>query len=64
MGLAKFKEEKEIYSFAEYLKMERESLERHEYIDGGIFLTVGESDAHGDISVNLVGELSLQLTGR
>ncbi len=64
MGFAKLKEPKEIYTFAEYLKMERESLERHEYIDGEIFLMAGESDAHGIISANLSGEFYLQLKGK
>lgn len=62
MGLAKPKEQtEEIYTVQEYLEMERESLERHEYIDGEIYLMAGESDEHGDISVNLVRELSNQL---
>ena len=66
MGIAELKPEKlpEIYTVAEYLKMERESVERHEYVDGEIFLMAGESDAHGDISVNLVGELRAQLKGK
>jgi Uma2 family endonuclease len=65
MGLAKLKEKKEqLYTVAEYLKMERESEERHEYLDGEIFLMAGESDEHGDISVNLIGELRMQLKGK
>jgi len=56
----KIKEER-LYTVDEYLEMERQSLERHEFIDGEIFLMAGESDEHGDISVNLIRELSLQL---
>lgn len=62
MTTPKLKTKKDnLYTVNEYLEMERESLERHEYIDGEIFLMTGESDEHGDISVNLVGELRNQL---
>jgi Uma2 family endonuclease len=47
----------------EYLALEREAEERHEYLDGQIYLMAGESFAHGYICVNLVRELSLQLRG-
>lgn len=53
-----------LYTVDEYLRMEREALERHEYIDGEIFLMAGESDEHGDISVNLTIELGNQLKGK
>lgn len=56
--------EPQLYTVEEYLKTERESPERREYIDGEIFLMAGESDEHGDISVNLVRELSGQLKGK
>ena len=65
MKTAKLKErEPQYFTIGEYLKMERESPERHEYIDGEIFLMAGESDEHGDISVNLVSELRFQLKGK
>ena len=48
----------------EYLAIERSSEERHEYIDGRIFATAGESDQHGEICVNLVGHLFAQLSGK
>ena len=51
------------YTEEHYLKIERDSDERHEYIDGEIYLMSGESDEHGDISTNLVGELHSQLKG-
>jgi Uma2 family endonuclease len=48
----------------EYLAIERASEERHEYIDGRIFAMAGESDQHGEICVNLIGELRSQLKGK
>lgn len=65
MALPKIKaKEEKLYTVDQYLEMEREALERHEYIDGEIFEMAGESDAHGDISVNLVAELRTQLKGK
>lgn len=65
MAIAKLKvEEEKLYTVDEYLEMERESQERHEYFSGEIFLMAGESDEHGDISVNLIGELRAQLKGK
>jgi Uma2 family endonuclease len=52
-----------LYTVAEYLALERQSEERHEYLDGLIYAMSGESIQHGDISVNLVGELRAQLRG-
>ena len=43
-----------LYTEAEYLALERESEERHEYLDGQIYLMAGESPAHGDIGT--IGE--------
>ncbi len=43
--------------------MERESEERHEYLDGQIYAMAGESPQHGDISVNIIREISSQLRG-
>ena len=51
------------YTVDEYLALERESEERHEYLDGQIYAMAGESIEHADISVNLVRELSSQLKG-
>lgn len=47
----------------QYLAMERPALERHTFLDGDILVMAGESDAHGDISVNLLGGLVPQLKG-
>jgi Uma2 family endonuclease len=55
--------EKLLHTVDEYLEMERTSEERHEYLDGYIFAMAGESLEHGDISVNLVREISTQLKG-
>lgn len=52
------------YTEEEYLILEREAEERHEYIDGYIYVMAGESDEHGDICVNLVRELSTALKGK
>jgi Uma2 family endonuclease len=53
-----------LYTVDEYLTLERAAAERHEYLDGQIFAMAGESDAHGDITVNLVITLGSQLKGR
>src|ERR1700722_19501822 len=52
-----------LYTVDEYLKFERESLERHEYLDGHIYMMPGESVPHGDITVNLVAIFQSQLKG-
>lgn len=51
------------HTVEEYLALERESEERHEYLDGQIYAMAGESTQHGDISVNIVSELRTQLKG-
>lgn len=51
------------YSAEEYLAMERESEERHEYLDGDIYEMAGESPAHGAICTNLTRIISTQLIG-
>lgn len=51
------------YTEEEYLALERESEERHEYLDGQIYKLAGESPQHGDICSNLVGILNPQLRG-
>lgn len=65
MPVAKLKEKKtHSVTVDDYLKMERDSLERHEYLDGQVFLMAGESGNHGDISVNLTREVRSQLKGK
>ena len=51
------------HTVEEYLALERESEERHEYLDGQIYAMAGESTQHADISSNLVGILNPQLRG-
>lgn len=48
----------------EYLAAERESLERHEYFEGEIFLMSGASDEHNTIAMNTASELHQQLKKR
>ncbi len=65
MALAKLKKHFEkIYTVDEYLRLERESVERHEYFDGEIILMAGESDNHGIVSVNITSEIHRQLKGK
>jgi Uma2 family endonuclease len=45
----------------QYLLMERESEERHEYLDGQIYAMAGESPEHGAICTNLIADIGLQL---
>jgi Uma2 family endonuclease len=56
-------ETKVLYSVEEYLALERESEERHEYLDGEIYEMAGESPQHGAISMNLSGIVHAQLLG-
>lgn len=64
MPLPKLKSDKQTYTVAEYLEIDRASEERYEFFDGEILLMAGESDAHGDISVSLIREISSQLKGK
>lgn len=54
----------ESYSHAEYLALEREAEERHEYLDGEVYAMAGESAEHGAICTNIGGQLYSQLRGR
>jgi len=67
MALAQRKTEIEaapLYTEAEYLALEREAEERHEYLDGVMYAMAGESPKHGDISVNMVRLISTALLGK
>jgi Uma2 family endonuclease len=65
MAIPKLKRDKNyLYTVEEYLKFERASEERYSYFDGEISLMAGESDRHGEISVNLTGEIRSQLKGK
>lgn len=51
-------------SIAEYLGRERESLEKHEYRDGEVFLMAGASANHSLNIMNVGGELRSMLKGK
>jgi Uma2 family endonuclease len=53
-----------LYTPEEYLAMEREAFERHEWLDGLIYAMAGESPQHSLISSNINAILNLQLRGR
>lgn len=46
-----------------YLALERQSEDRHEYLDGIVYAMAGESPEHGIITVNLVTLLHSRLRG-
>ncbi len=48
----------------EYLAAERESLEKHEYFEGEIFLMAGSSRKHSLIASNINASLNIQLKRR
>jgi Uma2 family endonuclease len=52
-----------IFTVDQYLAYERESAERHEYLDGEILGMAGESANHGDITSNTLGSVHAQLKG-
>lgn len=52
---------KTILTEDQYLALERESDERHLYVDGEIFAMAGESGAHADITTNILASLHAQL---
>lgn len=52
-----------IFTADDYLARERETDERHEFLDGQIYAMAGESLEHGTICTNLTGLLFNQLKG-
>lgn len=52
-----------IFTADDYLAAERESEERHEFLDGLIYAMAGESPDHGTICSNLTAALVNQLKG-
>lgn len=56
--------EKKYVSPEEYLALERESLEKHEYFDGEIFLMAGSSNKHNLITSNIIISLGSQFKKR
>ena len=61
MTLVQSRSDSPRYTVEQYLEIERKSGQRHYYLDGVIYEMAGESDEHGEITVNLVRELSTQL---
>ena len=55
---------KRFITVEEYLILERESNEKHEYVNGEIFAMGGASPNHGLIVTNVIGELRTQLKKR
>ncbi|MEO6328765.1 MAG: Uma2 family endonuclease [Ginsengibacter sp.] len=56
--------QKKFYSIQEYLEMEKDSLEKHEYYKGEIFAMAGAGNLHNVIFKNTYGNLYLMLKGK
>ena len=56
--------QKKFYSIQEYLQMEKDSLEKHEYYKGEIFAMGGAGARHNIISVNILIALGTALKGK
>ncbi|MEO6328764.1 MAG: Uma2 family endonuclease [Ginsengibacter sp.] len=56
--------QKKFYSVQEYLEMEKDSLEKHEYYKGEIFAMSGAGTRHNIISTNLIGNIFNALKGK
>jgi Uma2 family endonuclease len=56
--------QKKFYSIQEYLEMENEALEKHEYYKGEIFAMSGAGARHNIISVNIISALKISLKGK
>ncbi len=55
---------KKFYSIEEYLQMENEAVEKHEYYKGEIFAMAGAGNRHNIISINIIGSLYGSLKGK
>lgn len=65
MSLPKSKLESQLPATPEqYLALEREAFERHEWLDGLVYAMPGESPNHSIICSNINAELNIQLRGR
>lgn len=53
-----------VYTPEEYLAFERKSVERHEFLDGKLYLKKSVTLTHNRIYINLVTEVSTKLRGR
>ncbi len=52
------------FTVEEYLTMEKDSIEKHEYFQGDIFARAGAGPRHNVIFSNLFGELAKRLKGK
>lgn len=65
MGLPAFQLDSADYvSPEDYLRLEREAEEKHEYVGGKVWAMAGAGYAHNRICANLTGELHVQLRGK
>ena len=51
-------------SIKDYLEMERNSAEKHEYYEGEVFAMSGASISHNRISMNVASQLTSKLNGK
>ncbi len=56
--------QKKFYSIQEYLEMENEAFEKHEYYKGEIFAMSGAGPRHNIISINIIASLYNSLKGK
>lgn len=56
--------QKRFYTIPEYLEMEKDSLEKHEYYKGEIYARAGAGYAHNIIFKNAFGNLFIALKGK
>lgn len=61
MATPKAKLDRRLRTVAEYLEFERQSEERHYFVDGVIYAMAGESPRHSNINANLIAEVTFQL---
>lgn len=50
-----------LFTIEDYLKIDRGSEERYQYVDGRVYEMAGESPEHGDICTNLTVTIGGQL---
>lgn len=55
---------RQLYSFQDYLRLERESPTRHEFLNGEVWAMAGGSPRHSAIAANIVRMLGNSLAGR
>ena len=53
-----------VFSINDYLDYERNSSEKHEFLDGNVYAMAGESPRHSAICFNLYGIIHAQLRGK